>query len=201
MSVSVPPLGFTLILGLDPGSKHTGFGLITACGEQLNLVAQGRFSPTASWTLARRLAYIHKGLSELIAGHRPQDVAVEDIFYGPNVRSALRLGHVRGVALLAAAQGGAEVFEYAPRLVKNTVAGYGQADKAQVADMVGRLLKIEGVLPPDASDALAVAICHAGQCRLRSVLPVPGKTAASRGGGSWRKMSEADLAALNYGAK
>jgi crossover junction endodeoxyribonuclease RuvC len=189
--------GPTLILGVDPGTHHTGYGLVLASGPSLQLVAQGRFSPSAAWALPRRLAHIHQGLAEIIAGHRPQAVAVEDIFYGKNVRSSLKLGHVRGVALLAAAQGGAEVFEYAPRLVKNTVAGYGQADKAQVAHMVAELLNFHEPLAADAADALAVAICHAGQSRLSRLLPAA--SSGGRGGrGGWRNISPEQLSALNY---
>jgi len=189
---SDPPAN--LVLGIDPGSQHTGYGLIMAQGQKLALVAQGRISPPAAWPLPRRLAHIHRDLAELMAGHKPQTVAVEDIFYGKNVRSALKLGHVRGVVLLAAAQAGLEVFEYAPRQVKNSVAGYGQAEKNQVAHMVAELLDFHQPLAPDAADALAVAICHAGQCRL-----MPGLRGSGGRGGSWRNMSEGDLAALNYG--
>lgn len=185
----------TLILGVDPGGSHTGYGLILSGAAGLELVAQGRFSPPAAWPFPRRLAHIHRGLSELIEGHRPPVVAVEDLFQGKNVRSALKLAQVRGVVLLAAAQAGAEVFEYAPRLVKNTVAGYGQAEKSQVAHMVGELLKCSDPLAPDAADALAVAICHASQCRLNQLLPGARPTKAG-GRGGWRSLSEADLAAL-----
>lgn len=184
----------SLILGVDPGSQHTGYGLIITGQAGLKLVAQGRFSPSASWPLPRRLAYVHRHISQLISAHQPQTVAVEDIFYGKNVRSALKLGHVRGVILLAAAQAGAEVFEYPPTLVKNTVAGYGQAEKSQVARMVGELLKFTEPMAPDAADALAVAICHASQCSLSHLLP--GGRKSGRGG--WRGLSPEDLATLNY---
>lgn len=193
-----PPSPASLVLGVDPGSQHTGYGLILVEGQKLALVAQGRISPSAAWPLAQRLAHIHRHLAELISGHQPQTVAVEDIFYGKNVRSALKLGHVRGVVLLAAAQAGLEVFEYAPRQVKNTVAGYGQAEKTQVAHMVAELLDFHQPLAPDAADALAVAICHAGQCRLSRLLPGSGR---SGGRGGWRNMSEDDLALLNYSAR
>ncbi len=189
-----PPPGSALILGVDPGSHHTGYGLVLAAGPSLKLVTQGRFSPAAAWPLPRRLAHIHRGLTELIEGHRPQAVAVEDIFHSHNVNSALKLGHVRGVVLLTAALCGATVFEYAPRLVKNAVAGYGQAGKAQVAHMVAELLNFHEPLAADAADALAVAICHAGQSRLSGLLPA----AAGRGRGGWRGLSPEDLEALNY---
>ena len=192
--------GATLIMGVDPGSQHTGYGLVMSNGQKLQLVAQGRLSPSAAWPLARRLAHIHRHLSELTAGYRPQVVAVEDIFYGKNVRSALKLGHVRGVVLLAAAQAGADIYEYAPRLVKNTVAGYGQADKAQVAHMVAELLDYHQPLAADAADALAVAICHASQCRLSRLISGGGTSGGRSGGrgGGWRNISPDDLEALNY---
>jgi crossover junction endodeoxyribonuclease RuvC len=177
---------------VDPGSRHTGYGLVGSAGGRLEMLAQGRFSPPAAWPLPRRLAHIHQGLSELLSGHRPAAVAVEDIFHGPNIRSALKLGHVRGVVLLAAAQAGAEVYEYAPRLVKSSVAGYGQAEKSQVARMVAELLNFRGDLAEDAADALAVALCHAGQSRLGGLGSAPRN---SRRGG-WRGLTEADLAAL-----
>lgn len=187
----------TLVLGVDPGSSHTGFGLVLTSGARLDLVAQGRISPSTAWTMPRRLAFIHQGLTEIISGHGPQVVAVEDIFCGKNVRSALKLGQVRGVVLLAGVQGGAEVFEYAPRQVKNAVAGYGQAEKSQVAHMVARLLDHNQTLTPDAADALAIAICHCGQCRL-GLETLPGRPTGSRG---WRNLSAGEVAALSYTGK
>lgn len=189
-----PAAGSALIMGVDPGSQHTGYGLIFSRPAGLELVTQGRVSPPASWPLARRLAYIHAHINKLICDYQPAAVAVEDIFYGKNVRSALKLGHVRGVVLLAAAQGETEIFEYAPTLVKSSVAGYGRAEKSQVAHMVGELLKLDETLAPDAADALAVAICHAGQCRLSRLMP-GGRGSSGRG---WRSMSVDDLARLNY---
>ena len=184
-----------IILGIDPGSNHTGFGLIKAEGEKLHLISQGRLSPSAAWPLERRLAFIYQGLYDLTNHHRPYAVAVEDIFHGLNARAALRLGHARGVALLVAAQLGAPVYEYAPILVKSTVAGYGRAAKTQVAHMVKELLTLTGDLAVDASDALAVAICHASQNRLEKLLP---KGTKKTGGGSWRNLDAAALEALNY---
>ena len=177
-----------LVLGLDPGSRHTGYGLIRL-GDlgRASLLASGRLSPPPDWPLPRRLAHIHQGLAELMSGHHPEAVAVETIFTGRNIRSAVILAQARGVALLAAAQGGAEVFEYAPREIKNAVTGYGQAGKEQVAFMVAKLLNHKEPLSPDAADALAVALCHAG----RSTGPAgrPGR------GVGWRGLSEEDLAA------
>jgi crossover junction endodeoxyribonuclease RuvC len=183
----------SLVLGIDPGTRHTGYGLLRVRGREMAMLSQGRFSPTATWELPRRLAYIYQGLTELTSGYPPQAVAVEDIFHSHNVNSALKLGHVRGVVLLAATQSGAAVFEYAPRLVKNTVAGYGEASKEQVARMVAELLNFREPRAADAADALAVAICHVSQGGMNAIL---GKT-SGRGGG-WRKMSAEDAAALSY---
>jgi crossover junction endodeoxyribonuclease RuvC len=184
-----------LILGLDPGSRHTGYGLISAGDREMALVACGRLSPPPTWPLPRRLAHIHQGLTELISNLRPEAVAVESVFTGRNIRSAVILAQARGVLLLAAAQGGAEVFEYAPGEVKNAVTGSGQARKGQVAFMVARILNCGEPLTPDAADALAVALCHAG--RPRQALKSPGPP-ARRGGGrmtGWRNLTTADLAA------
>ncbi|MGL4208271.1 MAG: crossover junction endodeoxyribonuclease RuvC, partial [Candidatus Adiutrix sp.] len=185
-----------IVMGIDPGTNHTGYGVIGVCGDKMALVAQGRFSPNGSWDLARRLAYIYQGLYDVASANRPASVAVEDIFYGPNVRSALKLGHVRGVALVAAAQVGAAVYAYAPRLVKSSVAGYGQANKNQVAHMVKELLKLPEPLTVDAADALAVAICHVGQSRLNNLIsPLATRRQTAT---SWRNISPEDIVALNF---
>jgi crossover junction endodeoxyribonuclease RuvC len=153
----------TLALGIDPGSRITGYGLVASEGSRLTFLAADCIKTNAKAPLAQRLGQVYNGLVEVIRSHTPEVVAVEDIFYAKNVRSAAVLGHVRGVALLAAAISGLEVFEYAPAQTKVAVAGYGRADKAQVALMVKQILGIRGNLQPDASDALAVAICHLNQ--------------------------------------
>ena len=150
------------ILGVDPGSRHTGFGIVLKEGTRLVYVASGTFSPPPRLPLEERLQFIHAGLAARIEQHCPHAVAVEDLFHAVNVRAALTLAHVRGAVLLAAAAAGLPVASYAPREVKKTVAGTGAASKSQVAWMVKRLL--DGADPaagPDATDALAVAICHA----------------------------------------
>ena len=192
-SLSNPAQG-ALIMGVDPGSIHTGYGLILSKGTELTLVAQGRLSPKATWAMPKRLAFIHQGLMEIMNSYPPQAVAVEDIFCGNNVRSALKLGQVRGVILLSIALAEAEIFEYAPRQVKSAVAGYGQAEKTQVAHMVGQLLKHPEKLAPDAADALAVAICHAGQFHISSM----GRPTSRR---SWRNLSPDELDALSFRGK
>jgi crossover junction endodeoxyribonuclease RuvC len=149
------------IFGIDPGSERTGFGCVESSGSRHRLIACGALTVPARATFPERLSVIHAGLAVLLARHRPDCVAVESIFYARNVRSALKLGHARGVALLAAAEAGITVVEYAPAEIKRAVVGYGRADKPQVQQMVKLLLGLdETPSPHDAADALAVAICH-----------------------------------------
>jgi crossover junction endodeoxyribonuclease RuvC len=147
------------ILGLDPGSLRTGFGVIDFAHGELRIVAQGCI-PTAGGPLADRLRIIHAKVAELIALHRPAEIAVERVFLAKNADSALKLGQARGAAL-AAIPAALGVHEYAPRAIKLAVVGVGGAEKAQVAHMVKQLLRVELKLAADAADALAVAICHA----------------------------------------
>lgn len=153
----------TVALGIDPGSRITGYGLVARQGSRLTFLAAGSIKTSAKAPLAQRLGEVYDGLTEVVREYAPEVAAVEDIFYAKNVRTAAVLGHVRGVALLAAAMAGLEVFEYPPASTKMAVAGYGRADKDQVALMVRQILGIRRPLPPDASDALAVAICHLNQ--------------------------------------
>ncbi|WP_420434256.1 crossover junction endodeoxyribonuclease RuvC [Hyphobacterium sp.] len=148
------------ILGIDPGLRHTGWGIVTVTGTRLSRVAEGRISPATDLPLPERLLAIHTGLEDIIARHAPDEAAAEETFMATNAASALKLGHARAAALLAPARAGLPVAEYAARLVKKSVVGTGGADKNQVAAMIAILLpgcKAEG----DAADALAVAICHA----------------------------------------
>jgi crossover junction endodeoxyribonuclease RuvC len=151
------------ILGLDPGSRRTGYGVIAVQGPQSHCLAHGRIE-VDGLPFAERLARIHAGVAELIARWAPAEVAVERVFVGRNVDSALKLGQARGAAL--AALGGLEPAEYAPRAVKLATVGSGAADKLQVAHMMRAVLKVEGRLTADAADALAVALCHAQHRRL-----------------------------------
>jgi crossover junction endodeoxyribonuclease RuvC len=150
------------VLGIDCGGSYTGYGVVEMlAGGRLECVTCGAIKLSSKEALARRLARIYDGLGALIVEHRPQEVAIEGIFYALNVRSALQLGQVRGVAMLAAAAAGLEVAEYSPLTIKSSVVGYGRAEKQQVQHMVMRLLGlIEAPEPMDASDALAIAICH-----------------------------------------
>ena len=150
------------IFGVDPGSIHTGYGCIQKSGSRLRILTGGVISPPAQGTFPEKLLSVHAGLSNLLREYEPEVVAIEDLFYGRNARSASKLGHVRGVAMLAAAEAGMSVAEYLPTQVKQAVVGYGRAEKQQVRDMVMLLLGLKtapGNL--DTSDALAVAICHA----------------------------------------
>lgn len=147
------------ILGLDPGSRRTGYGLIECQGTRSVHLAHGCIV-AAPGSLAVRLRAIFEAVQALIEQHHPQEVAVERVFVNRNVDSALKLGQARGAAL-SAIPGGSSVFEYAPRAIKMAVVGYGAADKAQVAYMMKTLLGLEGRIPVDATDALAVAMCHA----------------------------------------
>jgi crossover junction endodeoxyribonuclease RuvC len=154
------------VLGIDCGTEYTGYGIVELLSggrgnDCLVCVACGAIRVSPREPMPTRLARISRALEELIALHRPERVAIEDVFYALNVKSALKLGQVRGVAMLAAASAGLEVTEYSPLSIKSAVVGYGRAEKHQVQQMVARLLRLEEVPePPDAADALALAICH-----------------------------------------
>ena len=149
------------IFGIDPGSVRTGYGCIEVIGSRHHLVICGSISAPPHSTFPDTLKHIHGDLAVLLARHRPDCVAVENIFYARNVRSALRLGHARGIALLAASEAGLPVAEYAPAEIKRAVVGYGRAEKHQVQEMIKLLLGLDAPPSPhDAADALAVAICH-----------------------------------------
>lgn len=158
------------ILGIDPGSRYCGYGVVERAAGQargVRYVECGVLEPLRSAPLALRLAEIGAGLREVIAELRPQAVAVEGVFHGKNARSALKLGHARGVALLISGEAGLPVFEYAPATVKRAVAGSGAAQKLQVQAMVRSLCALNRAPRLDASDALAIAICHLFHARLR----------------------------------
>jgi crossover junction endodeoxyribonuclease RuvC len=149
------------VFGIDPGSERTGYGCVDTDGRNHRLVVCGALKMPASASFPERLRQIHEGLTSLIAEHRPDQVAIENLFHSVNVRSALKLGHARGVAMLAAVQAGVQVVEYTPAEIKRAVVGYGRAEKKQVQDMVRLLLALDAPpTPHDAADALAVAICH-----------------------------------------
>jgi crossover junction endodeoxyribonuclease RuvC len=153
------------VLGLDPGSRRTGYGVVERRGNALSCLTHGHVSPPASRTLPERLHAIAARVGEAIEEWQPDCVAVEEAFYHESVRSTLVLGHVRGALLVAAVQRERSVAEYSPRAIKLSVTGSGAAAKEQVAFMVRRLLTLRGALQPDAADALAVALCHLQRVR------------------------------------
>jgi len=165
------------ILGIDPGSRMTGYGIIEQRGNRLVHIDNGALATRAGDDLAPRLKIIYEGLCRAIDTYRPEVVVVERIFLAHNVLSALKLGHARGVALLAAANAGLPVCEYTALQVKCAVVGYGRAAKPQVQQMVKNLLGLPGIAQEDASDALAVAICHAHSRPL--ACRVPGQVVAN----------------------
>jgi crossover junction endodeoxyribonuclease RuvC len=150
-----------IILGIDPGLADTGWGLVCVEGSQLRCLGYGCISSGAGEPLPSRLQRLHRGLTGLVAEHRPAEAAVEKLFHGINARSALATGQARGVCLLATADAGIPVAEYSPAQIKQAVVGHGAADKAQVQYMVRAILAMPETPRPDhAADALAVAICH-----------------------------------------
>jgi crossover junction endodeoxyribonuclease RuvC len=165
-ALNVPPLNVR-ILGLDPGSRRTGFGVIECHGADYKHVAHGCIA-VAGLELADRLRRIFEVLTELISEHGPGEIAVERVFVNRNVESALKLGQARGAALCAVPEG-VPVFEYAPRAIKLALVGSGAAEKAQVGHMIKTLLRLDEKLSPDASDALAIAVCHAHTRRLHQL--------------------------------
>jgi crossover junction endodeoxyribonuclease RuvC len=164
----------TTVMGIDPGVASTGFGVVRAVGGKMSALDGGVIEAAPGEAAERRLAKIHEAVAELLDRHEPVAVAVEDLYFGRNARSAIAVGQARGVALLAAGQRGVPCFDYTPQAVKMAVCGSGAAAKEQVQRMVGALLGLpQAPVSDHASDALAVAICHAGSIRPTRVLPAP----------------------------
>jgi crossover junction endodeoxyribonuclease RuvC len=161
-----------IVLGVDPGSIRTGWGVIRREGPRLTFVAAGTIDAGRSSELASRLHEIHTELCRVIGLHAPTTMAVEDIFHARFATAAIKLGHARGVALLAGAQSGLEITAYAPALIKRSIAGRGQADKTQVARIVSAILGLRCLPEVDATDALAVAITHAQASLVKRLDPV-----------------------------
>lgn len=159
------------VLGIDPGTAITGYGLVDESEQGLALVDCGVITTPSDQPLAQRLQTIYHDLSAVIEQHQPQAAAVEELFFSRNVRTALSVGHARGVAMLALADAGLDVFEYKPLEVKQAIAGYGGADKRQVQEMVRMLLSLDEVpRPDDAADAVAVAVCHLHSRRMADLI-------------------------------
>lgn len=150
----------TVIIGIDPGSHRTGYGIIQQQGNRLTALNYGVVETKAD-ELADRLLEIYQGLKSVLHTCAPTQAAIENVFVKANVQSALKLGQARGVALVTLAESGLQVANYSPRQIKNAVVGYGHADKNQVQHMVKMILGLDKVPPQDAADALAIAICHA----------------------------------------
>ena len=169
-------------MGIDPGVANTGFGVVRVAGSQMTAVDGGVIEAPADGPLENRLARIHAELEQLIGWHEPAAIALEELYFGKNVRSAIAVGQARGVALLAAAQRGIPCFDYTPQAVKLAVCGTGSAAKRQVQQMVGKLLGL--ARPPEsdhAADALALAICHAGRARTAQAVAAADSSAVSVG--------------------
>jgi len=175
------------IFGIDPGSERTGYGCVETDGYQHHLIDCGAIISPASTPFPERLLTIHTRLTELLRQLAPDCVAIENLFFATNVKSALKLGHARGVAMLAAVEAGVAVMEYTPAEIKRAVVGYGRAEKHQVQQMVKLILGLSIVPSPhDAADALAVAICHAHSRQAFRAAPEPGRPAAGARATSWR---------------
>lgn len=163
------------VLGIDPGSNTTGYGILEESGGVIRHIDNGNISPVTKSPFHKRLAEIFEGLAGIIEAHRPDAVAIENVFVAKNARSSLLLGHARGVAMLAASRAGLDIEEYTPSQVKIAITGSGRADKAQIQSMVRAILKLPEIACEDASDALAVAICHLNSSGLTRALAGAGK--------------------------
>lgn len=164
----------TRIIGIDPGLRRTGWGVVESDGVRLGYVASGLLTSTADADLAYRLRELYEGIAGVIASFKPQEAAVEETFVNDNARATLKLGQARGIALLAPAMGGLRVAEYAPTLIKKSVVGTGHAEKRQISAMIGFLLPRARVESADEADALAIAICHANHRQARALVAAAG---------------------------
>jgi crossover junction endodeoxyribonuclease RuvC len=176
------------IFGIDPGSARTGYGCVETDGSRHRLVSCGAIKIPIAHPFPKKLQAIHSELAALLAAHRPDCVAIENLFHAANARSALKLGHARGVAMLAAVEAGVPIVEYTPAEVKQAVVGYGRAEKAQVQMMIQLILGLDAPPAPyDASDALAIAICHVHRMAVpgNAVRTIRGSRPARRAG-NWR---------------
>jgi crossover junction endodeoxyribonuclease RuvC len=160
-----------LVLGIDPGTATTGYGLVIETDGQLQAIAYGVIATPPDWLMPQRLQKIYRDLTVLIREHHPTEGAVEQLFFSRNVKTALAVSQARGVALLALADAGLPAAEYTPLEVKQSVVGYGRAEKRQVQELVKLLLGLEAVpQPDDAADALAIAICHVHSTRMTALM-------------------------------
>jgi crossover junction endodeoxyribonuclease RuvC len=177
-----------IVLGIDPGSIVTGWGLIEIEGNRLCHVAHGTIGVSAALGQAARLSQIYRGIQDIVQQYQPAAVSLEKVFFSRNVQSALKLGQARGMALLAAAQNQIDVSEYSAAEIKVAVVGYGRATKEQVQRMVTALLCLRGAMRADAADALAAAICHVHRATFQTRVPQPLNGLVK--GTSWRNYVE-----------
>lgn len=160
-----------IIMGIDPGFAITGYGIVKYEGNKFSVIDHGAITTEASMEMPKRLLLLNRRLEELIGIFRPDAISVEELFFNKNIKTALNVGHGRGVVLLAAAKSGIDVFEYTPLQVKQSVVGYGRAEKAQMQQMVKVILNLQAVpKPDDVADALAVAICHGHSHRMNAFM-------------------------------
>jgi crossover junction endodeoxyribonuclease RuvC len=168
----------TVVLGLDPGTRHFGWGVVRRVGTRLTHIAHGVLDVERKGELGDRLVAIESGLVAIVQEYKPAQASIESLFFAKDAQAAAKLGHARGVALLVCSRAGLEAFEYAPARVKRTIAGAGRAEKTQVAQMIRVVLGLTELPRPDAADALAIAVTHLQGSRLPA--PPPKRPAARR---------------------
>ncbi len=156
-----------LVLGVDPGSRVTGYGLVEKRANRVACVRTGTIGLPGRLPFYERIHGIYRSMVDLMSHHRPDEMAIEDVFFSKNVQSALKIGHARGAVLIAAAQCQVRIFEYTPLQIKKAVVGYGSATKEQVRYMIRQILRLQTDPPLDASDALAAAVCHLNWSRFK----------------------------------
>lgn len=158
-----------IIMGIDPGSKKTGYGIIKRDRDQLSWLGDGQITPSLGLSFYERVFGIFMQIGAILDTYKPHEIAIEDLFYSKNVKSSIKLGHIRGAIIVAAFNAGIPVFEYTPLQIKKAVVGYGKATKEQVRHMVRIILNINRKMGLDSSDALAVAICHANHMNIQDL--------------------------------
>jgi crossover junction endodeoxyribonuclease RuvC len=158
-----------IVLGVDPGSKVTGYGLVEKKNSEMTCIHSGHIAPSGRIPFYDRIHFIFQSTLEILERYRPEEMAIEDLFYAKNVKSSLKLGHARGAVLIAAVHCEVKIFEYSPLEIKKSVVGYGRATKEQVRSMVKVILKLKDVPNLDTSDALAAAICHLNWARFEGI--------------------------------
>jgi len=161
-----------LALGVDPGSRITGYGLVEKINDKMTCIHSGCISSPGKDPFYKRIYKIFQAMVKIMNRYHPQEMSIEDVFYAKNIQSSLKLGHARGAVLIAAVQCGVRIFEYTPLEIKQSVVGYGRATKEQVRTMVQVILKVENIPKLDTSDALAAAICHLNWVRYERIAPI-----------------------------